>query len=66
MQLVYIMFISNNYALFYLWLKDKLVKHQKVSKYYKNECSYRPFGLCNMAKIFLISHILQNITRENY
>ena len=66
MQLVYTMFISNNYALFYLWLKDKLVKHQKVSKYYENEYSYRPFALSNMAKIFLISHILQNIKREKY
>ena len=29
------MFISNNRASFYLCLKENLVKHQKVSKYYQ-------------------------------
>ena len=38
-QLVYTMFISNNRASFHLWCKENLVKHQKVSKYYKNGCS---------------------------
>ena len=28
------MFFTNNYALFHLWLKESLVKHQRVSKYY--------------------------------
>ena len=36
-QLVYTMFISNSHASFHLWLKENLVKHQKVSKYYEND-----------------------------
>ena len=32
------MFISNNRASFYLWWKENLVIHQKVSKYYENDC----------------------------
>ena len=37
-QLVYTMFISNNRASFHLWWKEHFVKHQKVSKYYENDC----------------------------
>ena len=37
---VYGMFITNNRASFHLWLKESLVKPQKVSKYYENDCSY--------------------------
>ena len=33
-QLVYTIFITNNHASFHLWWKEKLVKHQQVSKYY--------------------------------
>ena len=32
------MFISNNRASFHFWGKENLVKHQKVSKYYENDC----------------------------
>ena len=32
------MFISNNRPSFHLWLNENLVKHQKVSKYYENDC----------------------------
>ena len=32
------MFISNNRALFQLWRKETLLKHQKVSNYYENGC----------------------------
>ena len=32
------MFISNNRASFHLWWKENLVKHQRVSKYYENDC----------------------------
>ena len=35
-QLVYTMFINNNRVSLHLWWKESLVKHQKVSKYYKN------------------------------
>ena len=37
-QLVYTMFITNNYNSFLLWQKENLVKHQKVSKYYDQDC----------------------------
>ena len=32
------MFISNNDAPFRLWRKQTLVKHQRVSKYYEDDC----------------------------
>ena len=32
------MFINNNHASFHFWWKENLVKHQKVSKYYENDC----------------------------
>ena len=41
-QLLYTMFISNSRALFYLCWKESLVKRQKVSKFYKNDCK-RPY-----------------------
>ena len=37
------MFISNNRLSFHLWRKENLVKHQKFSKYYENDCSLFPF-----------------------
>ena len=37
-KLVYTVFISNNDPSFHLWLKENLVKFQKVSKYYENDC----------------------------
>ena len=40
---VYTTFISNNRASFHLWWKKNLVKHQRVSKYYENDYSSRPF-----------------------
>ena len=45
-QLVYFMFIINNRTSFHLWWKGNWLKHQRVSKYYENDCSYHlPFGL---------------------
>ena len=35
------MLISNNRPSFHLWGKKNLVKHQKVSKYYENDCSLK-------------------------
>ena len=32
------MFMTNNDTLFHLWLKENLVKHQVVSKYYEKDC----------------------------
>ena len=40
-QHVYVMFISNNHALLHFWCKENLLKHQKVSKYYENDYSYK-------------------------
>ena len=37
-QLVYTMLISNNRTSFHLWRKENLVKHQRVLKYYENDC----------------------------
>ena len=37
-QFVYTMFISHNRASFHLRWKENLVEHQKVSKYYENDC----------------------------
>ena len=33
------MFMSNNRASFNLWSKENLVKHQRVAKYYENNCN---------------------------
>ena len=38
-QLGYTMFISYNRSSFHFWWKENLIKHQKVSKYYENDCS---------------------------
>ena len=32
------MFVSNNRASLHLWLKENLVKQQKISKYYETDC----------------------------
>ena len=32
------MFITNNHESFHLWWKKNLVKHHKVSKYYRQDC----------------------------
>ena len=37
-QLVYTMLVSNNRTSFYLWWKKNLVKYQKISKCYENDC----------------------------
>ena len=37
-KLVYIMFTSNTCASFHLRWKENLVKHQRVWKYYENDC----------------------------
>ena len=33
-------FSTNSHALFYLWRKENLVRHQKVSKYYDHDCKF--------------------------
>ena len=49
-QLVFTMFITNNHNSFHLWWKKNLVKHQKVSKYYDQDCSKT---LCKKKKLDL-------------
>ena len=44
-QLVYTRFVSNNCASFNLHWSQSLVKHQNISKYYENDCSF------NLAKL---------------
>ena len=39
-QLLYTMFISNNRTSFHLWRKENLIKNQKVSKCYENDCGW--------------------------
>ena len=45
MQLMYVMFINNNRTSFHLWWKGNLIKHQKVSKYYENDCLWNFISL---------------------
>ena len=34
------MFITNNHASLHVWWKEKLLKHQKVSRHYEKDCRY--------------------------
>ena len=45
-QLLYTMCITNNHDPFHLWWKKNLVKHQKVSKYYDQDCRLSLFLTC--------------------
>ena len=58
------MFISNNHALLHFWCKENLVKHQKVSKYYENDCSYKSLYVdvdCNGKISFqLLTNVIKN------
>ena len=38
-QLIYLLFITNDRTLLNLWLKENLVKHQKVPQCYFHDCS---------------------------
>ena len=51
------MFISNNHTSLHLGSKEKLVKHQKVSKYYEYDCLENFSLLC--------MHLLTAPTVEN-
>ena len=44
-QLVYTTFITNNHDSFQLWRRENLVKHQKVSKHYDQDCSDEYFQI---------------------
>ena len=50
------MFVSNKRTSSYLWCKENLVKHQRVPKYYKNDClqnfllSYMPLLAAKFVK----------------
>ena len=45
------MYLSNNCASFHLWWKENLVKHQKVSKYYENDCCFSSGVPCSTRDI---------------
>ena len=63
-QLVYTMFITNNHASFHLWGKEYLVKYQKVSKHYVQDCLQNfllLFMILFTASIVKGSHILAGI-----
>ena len=34
------MFITNNHDSFHLWWKENFIKHQKVSKYFGQDCNF--------------------------
>ena len=55
-QFVYTNFISNNRELFHLWWKENLVNHQKVSKYYENDCRICLHKFLKFLRYFLISY----------
>ena len=63
-KLVYTMFIIGNHDLFHFWGKENLVKHQKVSKYYGQDC-LKNFTLQFMtllrAAVFKTSHFFVEI-----
>ena len=53
------MFISNNRALFHLLINENLVKHQRVSKYYENDCGLSSiFNVVKLLQMLLIRGIL--------
>ena len=63
-QLVYIIFIISNHAPFHVWLKENLVKSQKVLKYYVQDCvqNFLLFFMCLLtAPIVKNRHILAGI-----
>ena len=45
-------FITSNHASFHLWWKEKLLNHQKISKYYEADCGYL-FWTERLEEIFL-------------
>ena len=61
------MFITNNHPPFYFWSKENLVKYQKVSKYYVNDCSSRKIVSSSSKAILahnsnLFKHLLTDLT----
>ena len=68
--------MSNNRPSFHLWRKENLVKHEKVSKYYENDCLQNFLSLFMSlltAKFVRNSHtdariyffFLKNVVRKN-
>ena len=59
------MFISNNRASFRLWQKKNLLKHQKVSKYYKSGCRDRLSTLAELEDIRRTSNRKEELQIES-
>ena len=60
-ELVYTIYITNNHALFQLWLKENLIKNQKVLKYCDHYCQQNFLFLIMFlltAPIGKFSHVL--------
>ena len=53
-QLVYTLFITNNHDSFHLWWKENLVKHQKVLKYYGQDCRFH-YTSCKVKSVSIRS-----------
>ena len=53
------MFITNNHTSLHLGSKEKLVKHQKVSKYYEYDC------LENSSLLFMRLLIAPTVKKSN-
>ena len=53
-KLAYTMSISHNRASFHLWWKENLLKHQKVLKYYENDCRFN--GVFSRDNLLRIKH----------
>ena len=57
-QLVYTIFITNNHNSFHLWSKKNLAKHQNVSTYYDQDCSFtRCFSIAIVNIEYVIEHV---------
>ena len=57
-KLVCTLFTSNNRISFHLWLKENLVEHRKVSKYYEADC------LQNLLLLFMF--LLTNLVKKSH
>ena len=56
------MFITNNHPSFHLWRKENLLNHEKVSKYYEDDCRTKeiPSGSTSNRKVSAML-LLRNI-----
>ena len=58
------MFIANNRVSFHLWWKENLVRHQKVSKHYENDCRSSNFNKALAEMITGSGNSIENSVRK--